>query len=339
METFNKYKGQNILKLRIILAIVVIFFFFYFVLRNHVSSFIDKFLIHKEFAITTPTTPTRTNSSNSQKIPGIDSETIVDDGIKMLYKTKENGRIWYSKWNGRSQVPLISGQVDPLDKEFISRGNGVVIINGTGHVRLQGESPRMYVYDQFKNKKWDSVEVTIYSKRFSESENVSSQGIVIGARSEHQDVTLQNPCLGATYYGRLLYDGRAVFQKELAHGFFYTSNKPSENNNVKWDTQDGTMPLNVWIGMKFVVKTNSDGKSVKLELYRDLTDGKNGGTWERVAEYVDDGSWISSSSKSDLDKICGYSSNKVLLDPGTSVFIRNDNVIDVEYKLFSIREI
>ena len=173
----------------------------------------------------------------------------------------------------------------------------------------------------------------------SEYGPTSSQGIVIGARSEHQDATEENPCLGATYYGRLLYDGRAVFQKELIHEGSYSRNKPSETHNPKWNTVDGSMPSNVWIGVKFVVKTNTDGKSVKMELYRDLTDGKNGGVWEKVAEYTDRGDWPQINPGVDVQKICGYPANKILLNPGTSVFVRNDEIKDVEYKLFSIREI
>jgi hypothetical protein len=99
------------------------------------------------------------------------------------------------------------------------------------------------------------------------------------------------------------------------------------------------MPKNVWIGVKFIVKTNPDGKSVKMELYRDLTDGKDGGTWEKVAEYTDSGDWSHTDSGVDVMKKCGYPFNKVLLEPGTSVFIRNDSINSMEYKLFSIREI
>jgi hypothetical protein len=47
---------------------------------------------------------------------------------------------------------------------------------------------------------------------------------------------------------------------------------------------------------------NNDG--VQLELYRDLTDGSNGGEWEKVF-----------------------------------VFIRNDFIDQAQYKKFSIREI
>jgi len=260
--------------------------------------------------------------------------------IQMLYPTKKGGRIWNStSWSNNESRTIPSGKVDSFDSEFIARGNGTVFIDGAGTAQLQGSAPRMYVYDNTKKKKWNNVEVTVYAKRISESGTVSSQGIVIGARSEHQDATLKNPCLGATYYGRLLYDGRAVFQKEVIHEGVYSVNKPSEENKAKWNTPNGVMPSNIWIGVKFIVMTNPDKKSVMLELYRDLTDGKNGGKWEKIAEYTDKGDWFQNDSKNKVKKKCGYSANKVLLEPGTSVFIRNDKVSNVQYKLFSIREI
>lgn len=270
---------------------------------------------------------------------GSELSSAITNEIKMLYPTKENGRVWNAKWSNGNKRTLKSGQRDPFDSEFIARGNVAISIDGRGVAQFQGSAPRMYVYDSAKNKKWNNVEVTVYAKRISETGKESFQGIVIGARSEHQDATLKNPCLGATYYGRLLYDGRAVFQKEVIHEGAYSTNKPTENNKAKWGTKDGTMPKNVWIGVKFIVKTNPNGKSVKLELYRDLTDGYNGGTWEKVAEYTDSGDWSQTNSGADIQKECGYSANKILLKPGTSVFIRNDEVKNMELKSFSIREI
>lgn len=277
--------------------------------------------------------------NNFHSVSSTSITPFVADSIKMLYPTKKNGRIWYSKWLNKNARTLKSGKSDPFDLEFVARGNGTVFINGEGIARLQGDSPRMYVLDPAKNKKWNNVEVTVYAKRISESGKKSSQGIVIGARSEHQDATKEKPCLGATYYGRLLYDGRAVFQKEVIHESAYSINKPDENNKVVWNTPDGTLSRNKWIGVKFIVKTNPDRKSVKLELYRDLTDGNEGGTWEKVAEYTDNGDWSQTDSGADILAACGYSAGKILLDTGTSVFIRNDLVKNAEYKLFSIREI
>jgi len=257
-------------------------------------------------------------------------------GITNLYQTA--GRTWINTWSNGLSRELISGQTDPSDKEFVERGNGTVSIDGQGLATLTGEAPRMYVLDPKKKEKWQNVEVTVYAKRIAETALISSQGIVIGARSEHQDATLKNPCLGATYYGRLLYDGRAVFQKEVIHEGAYSLNQPSEKNLAAWPTTDGTMPANIWIGVKFIVKNNPD-QSVQLELYRDLTDGLNGGTWEKVAEYTDRGDWSQTDSSANIVMSCGYGANKILIEPGTSIFIRNDKIKSAQYKLFSVREI
>jgi hypothetical protein len=72
-----------------------------------------------------------------------------------------------------------------------------------------------------------------------------------------------------------------------------------------------------------------------LELYLDLTDGKNGGDWEKVLEYKDKGQWYAEAA----DGICNdYPHNKILFAPGF-VFIRNDFIEQADYKKFSIREI
>ena len=254
----------------------------------------------------------------------------------MIYPTKKSGRVWFSNWENNIYRKLDSGTRDPYDSDFIARGNGNVEIDGNGVAIFEGDSPRMYVYDDLQNKKWSDVEVTVYSKRVSETGTKSSQGIVIGARSEHQNVTDENLCSASTYYGRLLYDGRAVFQKEMIHGEESSVNMPEENNLALWNNPNNSFPFEQWIGLKFIVKNNEDKKTVTLELYRDLTDGFNGGTWEKVAEYTDIGDWLSVNNKSEG---CDENMQNVLLKPGTSVFIRNDLVKDVEYKKFSIREI
>ena len=78
------------------------------------------------------------------------------------------------------------------------------------------------------------------------------------------------------------------------------------------------IPPTEWIGFKFIVKTLPDEGSVLLELYLDLTDGKNGGEWKKVLEYKDKGQWYAEAE----DGICNdYPHNKILFAPG---FVRND---------------
>jgi hypothetical protein len=48
------------------------------------------------------------------------------------------------------------------------------------------------------------------------------------------------------------------------------------------------LPRGVNIGVKYVLR-NLPQDRVKLELYRDLTGGKEGGTWEKMTEFIDTG--------------------------------------------------
>ncbi len=260
-------------------------------------------------------------------------------GILYLYESKVGGNSWQSIWGNNTQTRTIrSGQNDPFDSFLTSRGNGNTTIDGNGVAFIAGESPRMYVYDKDNRIKWGDVEITVYMKRSEEFQKVSSQGLVIGARSEHQRVGNENPCFGQTYYARVLYDGRYNFQKELIHEKAYSVNVPSEIPPNIWKDYGNSFPKGQWIGVKFVIY-NTGSNAVKLELYLDTTDGEDGGLWNKLIEYSDIGNWpLATSAKYD-SKLCGYESSKVFSDAATSIFIRNDQVKQAYYKNFSIREI
>jgi hypothetical protein len=251
-------------------------------------------------------------------------------GIKELYQTKLGGREWYSSWDNGINRELGYGQNDAYDNIEL-RGDGSLKVNGEGGVAVSsGKAPRIRVVDfDFEN-----VEITLYGKRISENEEISYQGFVVGARSKHYT---DQECYANTYYGRFTYDGRVSFEKELFHGHGDDAYYPQlEENFFLWP--DG-IPRDEWIGLKFVVRTITDEKgvdsAVKMELYRDLTDGKDGGTWEKVLEFTDAGDWPVEAKEG----ICNdYPHNKILFTPGF-VFIRNDYIDEAQYKKFSIRGI
>jgi hypothetical protein len=246
-------------------------------------------------------------------------------GTRQLYPTLDGGREWSSNWGNGIARNITSGSRDPHDAEFIMRGTGSLTIDGQGIATMSGSSPRMYVYDEAKMKKWSNVEVTFYAMRVTEASVVSSQGFVSGTRSDHQDQSSgnPNPCTH-TYYGRMLYDGRINFQKEFVHPTY---------SQTRGEVEVATTPANVWIGYKFVVRTLGGGGEVTLAIYRDLTDGQNGGTWEPMTEYDDVGTW-------DAMAACpGGISTAAITVPGTSTFVRNDGLGEARYKKFSVREI
>ncbi|MEW6185703.1 MAG: hypothetical protein AB1585_08195 [Thermodesulfobacteriota bacterium] len=265
--------------------------------------------------------------------------------------TLPGGREWLNKWNTGPERVLDSGDRDPYDAEFIVRGDGQVFINGAGIATMSGTAPRMYVYDEARAKKWNNVEVTFYGRRVSEMPFPTSyRGFVCGTRSEHQDAAntasgILSPCKGRTYYGKLLYDGRVLFQKEIQHNSDngYSLNVPNDEK-LYWNTPDRSLPVGEWVGYKLIVQTVNNGRNVWLRLYRDVTDGRDGGDWQLLIQYIDQGGWTNPDlTLSLLRAACPNDApsavDEVLLGPGTSTFIRNDNILAADYKKFSIREI
>ena len=103
-------------------------------------------------------------------------------------------------------------------------------------------------------------------------------------------------------------------EKELFHGHGNDAQYPSIDAPSKyiWPEDEG-IPDDEWIGLKFIVKTLPNEDGVLLELYRDLTDGSNGGEWEKVLQYNDTGEWYVEAD----DGICNdYPQNKILFTPG-----------------------
>ncbi len=260
---------------------------------------------------------------------------VPGEAIAEIYASAAGGRTWYANWDNGHGRTLTSGQRDPYDPLVRARGNGKVEIDGAGTATISGQSPRIYVYDENHALKWQNIEVTVYGRRGGEPDTINSQGLVIGGRSEHQDSNL-DVCAGQTYFGRLLYDGRVDFQKEIVHHGLYSRSEPPKAT-ADWSAYGGQFPSGAWVGLKLII-TNVDNNSVRLELFRDLTSGKRGGNWELLAEYVDTGDW----STAEVEEAAGFGCPDVppvFLDPATSVYLRNDAVTAMSYRGFSIREI
>lgn len=259
-------------------------------------------------------------------------------GITKLNPTISGGREWFSKWdNGHARI--LGFEPDPYDPEFHGRGDGTYTINGQGV--LTAKSPvdsggvRMYVYDEnyptksasdiTPYKKWNNVEVTVYYMRVMDSGD-SNTGMVAAAKINHDDPE-NDPCGARGYYGKFQHDGKTRFEKEVRHSISYAKTP----TKTWWSV----LPKNVWIGYKYIVRDVNNGTQVKLELWRDLTDGANGGTWEKVDEKIDMGGWGTSMTPC----ASGVDPTQIMTGPNLSVFIRNDDVTDARYKRWSIREI
>ena len=299
--------------------------------------------------------PTHFNGSKGQA----SVENMTKYVVTQLYSTVSGGREWFANWYTPSHT-IYSGDFDPYDPQFQARGNGYIMINGDGTAALNGSAPRMYVYDPTLQQKWDNVEITIYAKRVSEQAKVSSQGITAGARSgSHDDVKYPNVCIDSTgypntaYNGRLTYDGRADYVKEVLYhrgdaiSDNYTALSPKTivafpNFTTPLDpsTRLHTMPKNTWIGYKFIVRSIYNDTAVKLETWMDLTDGANGGIWTKMNEYIDKGGWNATYFyKSSSWPCSSVPTDYVITHPMPYVFVRADAVNEIDYKNFSIREI
>lgn len=247
-------------------------------------------------------------------------------GVAMLHPSV--GRVWVSEWDNAHPRAFTGRARDPYDPQCEIRGTGPEVwIDGYGVARAGGAEPRLYVNDPNGAEKWLNVEVTVYARRGCERPPDSvHQGFIVGARSEHQDA---DRCKGTGYYGRLMYTGAANFKKELGH-LCYTPARPNNTAAAGWGCG---IPAGVWVGMKFVVRNTAAG--VRLELYRDLTGGAAGGTWEKLAETVDAGDWATPADNRACD--C-HPPATVLTAAATSVFLRNTTAV-ADYRWFTVREV
>jgi len=244
-------------------------------------------------------------------------------GTIHLYPTE--GRIFESHWDEGGPRTLNGQDRDPIDAELVISGrNPQVSIDGAGIATMQGQypgnaaNPRMNVFDEAREKTWENTEITIYMMRISENQSLSYAGLNVNSRSEHQDSS-EDPENGQSYGGRFTYFGKTQFVKEVVHDSVYQN---ADTKTYPWNTSNGQMPFNQWVGLKLVTYDLSNG-DVKLELYMDLTDGLNGGDWKKVNEFIDDGTWEA----------------PIFSEPATSIWIKNDGLGAAKYKNFSIREI
>jgi hypothetical protein len=192
----------------------------------------------------------------------------------------------------------------------------------------------MYVYDQnFQDnsvynpnsfKTWNNVEVTVYYRRVSDT-GVAYAGMVAAAKIRH--IPDSDLCGTRGYYGRFRHDGGIDVEKEIRH----PDSVAIASSSSPWSV----LPSNVWIGYKYIVRDVDGGTHVKLELWRDMTDGANGGSWEKLYEHVDTGGWGVGHTPCST----GVDPTQIMTGPNLSVFIRDDSVSDVRYKKWSIREI
>jgi hypothetical protein len=219
-------------------------------------------------------------------IGGAGGGAAVDPfGITKLYPDLAEGMQWTARWGAESPRSF-EGQ-DPGDPWFdADHGDASYRVDGDGTLKISGNTPRMYVHDPAIVRQWRDVEITMYFRRIAGGDSATAWGGMVSyARANHgttdkpeTDFLCDTRGLGA----RMRYDGQIDFEKEVAHPDSFAL---LQSPHAPWG---GSLPQEVWIGHKHVVRDLPDG-GVRQELYLDETDGQDGGDWRLVREYTDYG--------------------------------------------------
>ena len=254
-------------------------------------------------------------------------------GINKIYKDKSGGPQWDAMhWNKGGKRIISSGYKDPYDPTGCSenRGNVTWTIDGDGMLIFKGTKsgrtePRFHLNKPSKYF-FQDAECTFYMMRVKD-DNTNWGGANIGVRSGPNGHSYSSEyCDAHTYYQRFRNDGKMDFEKELKH----PKSSAKQSRNI-WN--GNRLPHNKWIGYKSV--TRNAGNGVKLQLFIDLTDGANGGTWVKLGEERDTGGWAPPQSTPK----CSYAPDFIPLTGGGVIVLRNTGCTDCRYKWMSVREI
>lgn len=258
-------------------------------------------------------------------------------GTRTLYPDASGGREWHARWAPMARV-LATGDVDPIDPEFDVRGSRTKVeIRGDGTAKISGDAVRLYVGDRSKARRWLNVELTVYGKLSDRQDPGGRAGFAFETRTDdgHTSAARKNAaglpvqCDAHAYAFSFRADGSASLEKELKHPFYTRELRTSAWNGAPF-------PRNRWIGMKMVVYNVDGGRHVKQELWRDISGGVDGGTWEKVLEHTDDGGW---SIDADIAGSCGIPPDLVVNTPQPFIIVRAEHATEQWYRSLSVREI
>ena len=255
--------------------------------------------------------------------PGVDGF-----GVTMIYPSVPGGEAWFL-----SDDPGSDDRFDPQD---------TITRNADGSWKMKETQVRMNVFtstgydtSKIETQNRDQLVAKGYMQAPNDWKNVEMTGFVkVNAAADmadnfawyarggrHNDALA---CEGAAYKGDLHYDGRTRWAKESWHVSYDYRPYATATTSLKGR----------WVGWKVVMRNlEQDGQTVvKLESY--LNDDGEGKTWEKVYEWVDDGTWAGDHAH------CGASNTKVAMTwGGPTATFRWDSATDVDFKWLSVREI
>lgn len=258
-------------------------------------------------------------------------------GIQQIYPSRQDGQEWYmnmddpandintglrggsmsrnsdGSWKIRTEGSEFKGDVHYNIYTSDFAGN-----KDTSSFEKTGHSEFAKRGFMFKKTDWKDVEITGYMKMNDViGENESFASYARGA--VHSD---DLECIGTAYRNHLFYNGDVQFQKEQWHPFVLSTGR----NNI------GSV-IGEWIGFKNIIyNIVQDGRPVvKLEMWIDIS--KQGTSWLKINEYVDEGSWGADGTK------CGGEPDQIISWGGPIVRFGWDRIRDIDVKNLSIREI
>lgn len=182
------------------------------------------------------------------------------------------------------------------------------IVRGDGRLTIGTENPksmRLRIYDDDnlnagisnalnvgRGFRWtQNIEFTFYFNKILNSETQKSPldgSIEVHLGSDHHFGASETaglcPFNAHEYMLVIQNDGRMYLGGEPYHGS-RRDPKPDGVMDIDfWDNQFNGIPLNTLIGIK-LIKRVVDTKNIFLEVYRDMTEGFNGGTWNKLFEF------------------------------------------------------
>jgi hypothetical protein len=308
--------------------------------------------------------------------PQIDPVSIGKDkfGISMLFPTPVGGWQWINNWdNGtayNNQTAIDDPWFHPTDPFFSVEDNpGLTFsINGQGIMTISVTSGttdyRIKVYDPNDQKRFINVEATAYYYWDNVNYANSEEGLgtdTIRVGTDHHFSTKNCPYNAHDYHANIRREGQIYIGREALHPIEHPA-RPDPgmgiNGSKQWWPQSQNIdkpPIKVWVGFKFIKRLIDGGKNVLLQIYRDLTDGVNGGDWTLLMEFKHiQGNWQDESIDEQIQQLIDRSFEQLndcrippscdCPDPvhnhsGGMCYLRGNPVSSLKIKKLSFREI